>query len=433
MTVAEMFSGFISNLKISNADTISLRYGEVTAALNKQFRETDSKTANSLQVGSFGRKTAIDGISDLDMLYIMPKTNWYDYNDENGPTRILNKVRDAVLARYPSTEVKVDRCVVSVLYKDFHIEAQPVFEQDDNSYKYPDTYDKCWKITKPRQEMDAISSMDSTKNGNLRNLCKMIRAWKNKHGVEIGGLLIDTLAYNFFEKTQSYNDKSFLYYDLLSRDFFKYLSNEPKQDYYLAPGSNQRVKVKQPFQAKAKKAYKLCLEAIEAEKQKNVNEKWKKIYGRPFPANIDTIVESFSVSTNDSFHKTEQFIEDLYPVDISYTLKIDCDVSQKGFREHRLRDMIFKRIPLLARKELKFRITEINVPSPYQIKWKVLNRGYEAQRRDCIRGEIIDDGGRLEKEERTNFKGDHIVECYAIRGGVIVAKDRIHVPITTNS
>lgn len=74
MSVAEMFSDFVGNLAIGNAETISTRYGELTSALNKQFRETESKTANTLQVGSFGRKTGINGISDLDMLYIMPKT-----------------------------------------------------------------------------------------------------------------------------------------------------------------------------------------------------------------------------------------------------------------------------------------------------------------------------------------------------------------------
>ncbi|WP_257884546.1 hypothetical protein [Sulfitobacter sp. CW3] len=36
----------------------------------------------------------------------------------------------------------------------------------------------------------------------------------------------------------------------------------------------------------------------------------------------------------------------------------------------------------------------------------------------------------MEKIERTNFRGDHIVECYAVKDGVVVAKDRIHVPIT---
>jgi len=237
MSVADMFSDFLTNLVIQNTETISLRYGELTAALNKKFRDTESKTANVLQVGSFGRNTGIDGISDLDMLYIMPKGEWDTYKDGK-QLKLLQDVKAAVLARYPATDVRVDRLVVTVTYTDFHVEIQPVFEQDDQSYKYPDTKDEgSWKITKPREEMDAVSKMDEEKNLNLKRLCKMARAWKNKHGLEISGLLIDTLAYNFLESTEEYDDRSFLYYDWLSRDFFKFLGELPEQDYYAAPGS----------------------------------------------------------------------------------------------------------------------------------------------------------------------------------------------------
>ena len=44
MSVAKMFAQFIDNLAIANATTISARYGELTAALNKAFRDTESKT-----------------------------------------------------------------------------------------------------------------------------------------------------------------------------------------------------------------------------------------------------------------------------------------------------------------------------------------------------------------------------------------------------
>jgi hypothetical protein len=257
----------------------------------------------------------------------------------------------------------------------------------------------------------------------------MARAWKNKHGLGIGGLLIDTLAYNFLQETAEYDEKSFYYYDLLSRDFFKYLSEQEDQDYYYAPGSGQRVRVKKRFQKRAKKAYRLCLEAIEAEGNKGVNDKWKRVYGRPFPASTEPIEENFSANAATTWTNTEQFIEDYYPVDIRYTLKIDCAVKQNGYRESLLRDMILKRIPLFANKQLTFSVVENTVPQPYHLEWKVLNRGEAAQRRNCIRGQIVRDNGNEEKNETTNFKGDHLVECYAIKSGIVVAKDRIHVPI----
>jgi hypothetical protein len=427
-----MFSEFLANLAVQNSETISLRYGELTAALNKRFRDTESKTANTIQVGSFGRNTGINGISDLDMLYIMPKAEWETYQDGK-QLKLLQDIKAAILSRYPSTDVRVDRLVVTVTYTDFHVEVQPVFEQDDGSFLFPDTDgDGRWRTTKPREEMEAISEMNDAKNRNLKRLCRMVRAWKNKHGQAMGGLLIDTLAYNFLDSTNEYDEKSYLYYDWLSRDFFKYLSELPEQDRYAAPGSGQHVKVKKKFHRKAKKAYRLCLEAIEAEKTDRVNDKWKKVYGRPFPARVEEVEEAFAAKAASTWRNTEQFIEDAHPIDIRYTLKIDCEVRQRNFREHFLRHMIARAIPLLANKSLTFRITKIDVPPPYLIKWKVLNRGEVAKRKDCVRGQIVEDEGSQQKIERTNFKGPHVVECYAVKDGVVVAKDRIDVPITTN-
>jgi hypothetical protein len=428
MSVSEMFSEFIGNLAISNTDVISTRYGEITSALNKQFRETESKTANTLQVGSFGRKTGINGISDLDMLYIMPKTKWDAYNKSGGQLKLLQDTKDAILKRYPTTKVKVDRLVVTVTYTNFHVEVQPVFEQDDGSFKYPDTSNGgSWKITKPKEEMAAISDTDSDKNLNLRRLCKMARAWKNKHGVAMGGLLIDTLAYNFLNTTTEYDKRSYAFYDWLSRDFFKYLSELPEQSKYSAPGSRQDVKVKKPFQRKAKKAYNLCLKAIEAENNKSVNDKWKKVYGRPFPAAAEATTEARGFA--DSWSNTEEFIEDRFSIDIKEFLKIDCEVKQNGFREYFLSEKLSSWFKLGVNKSLRFTVTELSVSEPYQIYWKVLNRGDAARKRNMIRGQIVSDLGHKERTESTSFRGDHIVECYCVKDGIVVAKDRIRVPI----
>ena len=203
---------------------------------------------------------------------------------------------------------------------------QPVFKQDDGSFKYPDTYNGgLWKITKPSEEIKAMKEFVAQKNKNLRRLCKMARAWKNKHGVGMGGLLVDTLAHNFLRSTSDYDEKSFLYYDFMSRDFFKYLSELPDQDHYKALGSGQNVKVKKKFQRKANKAYELCLTAIKAGDSDSANEKWKKVFGRPFPSKAKKVEEA-AATTQQEWRNTEQFIEDQFPIDIRYSMTLDCEV-----------------------------------------------------------------------------------------------------------
>lgn len=113
----------------------------------------------------------------------------------------------------------------------------------------------------------------------------MIRAWKEYCNVPMGGLLIDTLAYNFLKESPN-KDKSYLYYDWISRDFFKYLSEQSEtQNYWLSPGANQYVNRTGKFEYKAKQAYNLSLEAITKEKDypTTAKNKWREIYGTKFP------------------------------------------------------------------------------------------------------------------------------------------------------
>ncbi len=432
MATAEDFKTFLSNIRVDNSVTFSSRYGEVTAALNKSFRNTESKTANSLQVGSYGRWTAIKGISDLDMIYVMP-AGLYESYKKSGSYSLLRDTKNAISARYPKTIVRVDRLVVRVLYVNFHIEVMPAFKLSDGSYHYPDTLgDGSWKVTKPHPEMDEMKAANDRKNGNLRNLCKMARAWKNKHGIVMGGLLVDTLAYRFLEATEDYDKRSYNYYDEMCRDFFVFLGDQPKQSEYGALGSNQRVRVKKRFERQAKKAARLCNLAIDAAGQKNERQKWRDIFGNSYPSpNLVAESKTVSATITPAFRQTEEFIEDMFPVDIRHHIGVDCNIKQKGFRPKLLRDLLKSSGFLFPKKELGFYISDASdLPHGTMIYWKVLNRGPEAEARDQVRGEIIADKGHQEKTERTSFRGEHVVECYGVLNGVVIARDGILVPIT---
>lgn len=423
MSITSMFKDFLTNLRIDNADEISQRYETITCCLNKRFRNNDDKFRNRLQVGSYGRFTAIKGISDLDMLYIMPNLKWDNYK-LHGQFKLLSEVKETIQKRYPLTNIRVDRLVVCVIFQNFYIEVQPVFEQEDDSFLYPDTY--CggrWKKTDPRKEILATNEFDNKIF--FRHLCRMVRAWKNKCGVAMGGLLIDTLVYNFLHNNHDYDGKSYSVYHLLSLNFFKFIAGLADQEYFLALGSNQRVKVKSKFQREAENAYNLCLDAIASGEENIAYKKWRKIYGYYFPAPARNIANE-SLSLPYSFKNTEEFIESEFLVDIRYSLELDCIVTQNGYRPFLLR--LFKGF-LAANKDLEFNAVNIDVPLPYTLKWKVLNIGREAERNDCIRGKIFDDKGYKQIKEKTSFSGNHLVECYVIKDNVVVARQSIIVPI----
>lgn len=427
MKTSEIFDALLANLKVGDtAATIGSRRDKITKVLNKDFRDKDGCTDYSRMVGSFGRHTAIKGVSDLDMIYILPAGIRADYKGETGPRRMLERVRDDLTARYTNTDIRVDQCVVRVRFASnaFKFEVQPAFENSDGSFDYPDTKAKDWKVTKPREEIAATTKCNDRTSTNMRHLARMARAWKNQNGVNMGGLLIDTLVHRFFSQTDAHDAAGTGSFDLMVRDFFEFLKDEPDKDYYLALGSNQQVKVKSRFQPKAKKAYNRCLEAVEEEGKPAANKKWREVFGTSVP-----LAKSTSESSR-SFTATEEFIEDRYPVDIFETVSIDCEITQDGWRPTRLREMLRTGVLLRANRSLKFWVTGCSVEGSYALRWKVLNRGPEAERRDMVRGQIVDSSKPGIRTEHSDFKGEHVVECYVVKDGVVVARARIDVPIS---
>lgn len=428
METKEIFETLLNNLKVGDtAPTVKSRRERIAKSLNREFLGKEDSTANTMMVGSYGRHTAIKGISDLDMLYFLPEALNSDYKtSETGPSRALNRVRDALKETYPGTEIKVDQCVVSLQFASnkFRFEVQPVFCNSDGSFSYPDTISKTWKSTKPRQEIEATQECNQRTSQNMRHLARMIRAWRNHVNLPMGGLLIDTLVYRFFELTNTYDSAETSGFDEMARDFFDFLQNQPpKQSYYLALGSKQQVGVKAKFQAKAKKAYNASVDAIETDNENKALEEWRKVFGPTLP--------NKSKKTTHSFTNTEEFIEQQYPVDIRESVTLDCDITQDGWRTHSLREMLRTKSFLKPKKQLFFHITSCTAQKPYEVKWKVLNRGSEAERRNRIRGQIISSNHSHSHKETTQFSGNHLVECYIIQNNVVIARDRILVPIGT--
>lgn len=414
------FNEFLLNLQVDNIDEIITSLDNIAKKLNQKYYN-NSSTDNYLIVGSMGRKTSIKGESDIDVIYELPNEVYdrFENYDSNGQSQLLNEIRDELKEQYPLTDIKGDGQVVVISFKKYQIELVPGFKQLDNSYKFPDTHDGgSWKTTKPIQEINETNNMINT-TATYRDLCQMIREWKANNGVSICGLLIDTLVKKFLDENITYKwfSKS-KYYDLIT-NVFKYLSEQnEEQKQWNALGSNQIIINKNfNFVKKSKETYGELLNTDDK------SSKLREIFGNRFPI-------SEKAANEYGFSNTEQFIEELYPIYITYNLKIDCEITQSGFRPAMLSEFLRNHYMIKHNRKLKFIITNCNVLKPYDIYWKVRNVGSEAIRRNCIRGQIVKGTEKL--NETANFFGPHYVECFIVKNSVCVARDRINVNIDYN-
>ena len=115
----------------------------------------------------------------------------------------------------------------------------------------------------------------------------MARAWKARWDVPISGLLIDTLAYAFIE-SWAYRDKSYLYYDWMSRDFFEFLAQQDAtQTYWRSPGAGQYVWRVGNFEYRATRCRNIARDAITYAGKDQVwaaRHSWREIYGTSYPS-----------------------------------------------------------------------------------------------------------------------------------------------------
>lgn len=292
MGVGDWFQTFCGNIRIGTEKRSSIGYrtGRIVGQLNADLRSLGSNTSYRFYVGSYGRSTAIPSVSDVDLLYELPSELYARFNSHagNGQSALLAHVRASIMKTYSVTEIGRDGQVVVLRFNDgVKFEVLPAFLNIGGGYTFADTNNGgSWRACKPKQELTAFSTRNFTCNGNLVNLARMARAWRDQNNVSMSGMLIDTLAYQFIDGW-AYKDKSYLYYDWMTREYFAFLANQDvNKTYWAAPGSGSRV-YGSGFQYKARQAELRTKEAIDNQ-QHNYNytakQLYRGIYGTDFPS-----------------------------------------------------------------------------------------------------------------------------------------------------
>ena len=365
------------------------RLKEITKQLNRKYYSLDElddqETDNGLIVGSIGRMTAVRNVSDFDYIFTLPSEVYrrFDNYEGNGQSALLQEIKNELLKRYPNTSIKGDGQVVVIDFRDGEkIELVPAFEQSDGNFKYPDSRNGgSWKTTKPKPEIEKCKSLNSNFNNHFTNLTRLIRQWKNHMGFSFKGLLIDTLISDFIDD-KSIFEIYYSDYNILLKDIFEYFSNQDKnREYWYALGSNQKIYNNDgaKFINKAKQA----LKKIEDASEEKLTEVYRQLFGRKFAQSTST--------TNRA--SNEEFIDELFSVDIRYNIVLECEITQDGFRKALLSDFLKSRFKIKNRKSLDFEIIKSDIPdnllSDVKYYWKVRNIGAEAIRRNCERGAIF--------------------------------------------
>lgn len=445
MKLTNYFKNFLENevnLNPSRITTLDDRTETITNLLSEsdKFKE---KFIDIIPQGSYAHKTIIKPVKsthefDADiLLYIEEFSDWEakDYVQE-----LYQFFRDN--STYRDKVGRKTRCVTIQYANDFHIDVVPFLERHGEKY-VTNRHDNSFELTDPEKYTEWLDERNRiTKHHFIKviRLLKYIRDYKQTFAIK--SIILNTLLGEqvndaaLLEDENCYSDIPTTLYTVM-RKLKTYVQNNEQMPTIADPGATGEnfgdrwhqdgwsvFRTKMIYYSdKITEAYE------ETDKEKSIS-KWQEIFGECFkkPENKSDEGSNQSIRSLVSFNNTEQQIADLgFPLRINpmYKVRLSGRVNKKvGHRHYELHTQGNK---VGRGRQITFTVKNFNIPQPFTIYWKTLNRGQYAIDSNCIRGQILEGG--MTHQEPTSFIGNHFVECYIVKDGVCVAKDRQSVTI----
>lgn len=413
----------------------------------KEYNE-ENKTSYSIVEtcvqGSVAMSTVVqneDGDYDIDVAVVFDKSALGD----KGAQATRNLVANALKRKTKqfNTEPEVKTSCVRIKYADgYHIDFA-VYR------RYYDFWNECWVYEHAgsdwtKRDLRGLNEWFKTQNdasgGKLRKVvrlskmfCKSRDTWNNMPSGLLQTVLCDEKLQNSYDRI----DELFYY------TMKEIVDRLETGTFVVAPVDNNRVLT--PRQSDTQKMttwrnrLKSKLEDLDVLfkddcTKQDALQAWYGFFNHDFWN--EQVAESSTYSQSPtlifksvrSFADTEQFIEDLYPVNRCYSCRISCHVSGNGWRPKPLSEFLtMLRHYLPHNFEIRCVMEYTDCPQPYKILWKVKNVGPEAERRNQLRGQIVEKGKSI--IEHSSFFGNHYIECFIIKNGICVAKTRVDIPI----
>jgi hypothetical protein len=401
--------------------------------------------------GSWAHRTIIEPVGLLDefdadiLLHLNPVPEW-----EDNPKTYLQEVRAAFKrnSTYANMLQRKNRCVRIQYVNSCHVDVVPCITQSDGTQVIMTFKENEFEETNPVGFSDWMRERDDLANGNLRRvirLMKWLRDFKNTFTCPSVIMTVILGGRIWHDGADRYSDIPTSLLAILE-DLDAWLTTHPTMpliDDPSCPGTsfNHRWDEEQyrVFKTKmhdyavwARQAFDLQQDEPQA-----AIAAWQKMFGTEFAAEAvnaerASIIESKALQASAALTHAndeppapdEEFIHDRARIDRRYDARINAvivDTRPRSLRKARV---------VRVGHQLRFRLTT-DAPGPYEVWWKVRNRGVAAARAGDLRGRILRQGsaGTTQHFERTAYPGQHYVEAYVVKNGVVVASDHHEVTI----
>lgn len=282
-TISLSFQKLKENLEITGLQksTVSTRQENVRDVVAGEMDVLDS-----FLTGSYSRSTMIAPLSEADIdIFIVLDPKYYEADAQ---VSLLDKVKRALLKTYTKTpKISRNGQAVTISFTDFLVDVIPAFNRKGDGYLIPNSIQNVWIATNPKVHVDVMSSENTTHNGDLVPIVKMIKGWNRNISDAFASFYLELLAIKIFGSvTISDFPSGMRYFFDEGREAIKYKVQDPVEyGGEINPLGN--CKTVEDAISRFETAYDRAIKAEQYARDGNTENavgEWRKIFGDYFPA-----------------------------------------------------------------------------------------------------------------------------------------------------
>lgn len=150
---------------------------------------------------------------------------------------------------------------------------------------------------------------------------------------------------------------------------------------------------------------------------------WQGMFGTGFVVPAPLTKAAAVMASGGGLAPAEEFIDQTAGIKWRLTDTVRLVGRVRGVGVRKAYDLPSRGDQVAKGRTIDFRLEDCTVTGPYEVFWKVRNRGEEAVAAQQLRGKL-ERTGTAAKEEHTKYVGRHYVDVYLVQNGYCVATSR---------
>lgn len=181
---------------------VQLRPAEIARAsecqneVRARLRSTLRGVKHDYLSGSYGRKTAITPLHDIDVVVVLDRlarsTLW-----DGAPHKTLQAVLSALKYSFPYNELKLQNRSVRITRRSIQVDLVPAFESDEEGLLLiPDRRASKWLLTDPGSIIDESPRLNQINAKLLKPIVKLLKKWRDIWSIPLRSFHLEMMVYS---------------------------------------------------------------------------------------------------------------------------------------------------------------------------------------------------------------------------------------------